>query len=447
MDEKKIVSISVLLISILRGVLILLLFTVLFFCKRKEKQLLNNKYNVIVKTLNQVDSLLKVDGGYFWNKNLKGPILFVNRKTREFVANENDSQQTFEKEGSLFKGVLPKEVNISNTDLYWKQKHWTMIMLPLPKDKYARNNLVIHELFHRIQDEIGFENLSESDNSHLDTYYGRVLLKLELEALKVALKTSNKESAKEHIMNALKFREIRQESNAIKFAENSLELNEGLTEYTALRLSGRNDTQIKRHLLSSIDNYKNVKTFVRSFAYQTIPAYGYLLSKYKKNWHRKVNSKTNISDIFRSHLALKAPKRISLNDVKNLEVYSYQSIKKVELHRENERIANIKKYKKMFIDNATLKIVFESMNISFNPNNLIPLEDFGTVYPTLRITDNWGILDVEKGALLSSDWKSVKVTLPLVITDNQIKGNGWELELKKSWKLSKSKKGYELKKQ
>jgi hypothetical protein len=36
----------------------------------------------------------------------------------------------------------------------------------------------------------------------------------------------------------------------------------------------------------------------------------------------------------------------------------------------------------------------------------------GTVYPTVRITDKWGILEVYAGALMSPDWKQVTVAAP-----------------------------------
>ena len=60
------------------------------------------------------------------------------------------------------------------------------------KDKHIRNNLIIHELFHSKQEKLGFKNLSEANNGHLDTYKRRLLLRLELEALKKALQTENK---------------------------------------------------------------------------------------------------------------------------------------------------------------------------------------------------------------------------------------------------------------
>ncbi len=151
---------------------------------------------IIAETFSEVDSLLKIDDGKFWNHKLYGPILIVDPNTRIFFANENNSSNQFKKINSVFTDTLPNELNIANTALNWENKRWSMIMLPLPEDKIVRNNLVIHELFHRIQPEIGFENLQEQNNGNLDTYEGRILLKLELQALKKALTSDNENSKK-----------------------------------------------------------------------------------------------------------------------------------------------------------------------------------------------------------------------------------------------------------
>lgn len=86
------------------------------------------------------------------------------------------------------------------------------------------------------------------------------------------------------------------------------------------------------------------------------------------------------------------------------------------------------------------------MNIRFSPGDLIPFKDIGTVYQNIRITDNWGILLVEKDALIGKRWKKVIVSEPTEISDKIIKGDGWKLELNKDWKLEKIKESYILKK-
>ena len=68
--------------------------------------------------------------------------------------------------------------------------------------------------------------------------------------------------------------------------------------------------------------------------------------------------------------------------------------------------------------------------MSFDYLSMVPLDDKGTVYPTIRITDNWGILDVSEGALVAADWRNVILSEPDSITATKVSGKGWKLDLK-----------------
>ncbi|ULT23417.1 hypothetical protein KUH03_30125 [Sphingobacterium sp. E70] len=68
-------------------------------------------------------------------------------------------------------------------------------MLPLPEHRDDRINLLAHESFHRIQPELGFK-LNNANNNHLDEKDGRISLRLEFEALKKALASSDKKEIK-----------------------------------------------------------------------------------------------------------------------------------------------------------------------------------------------------------------------------------------------------------
>ncbi len=405
-----------------------------------------NKNEISKKIFFEVDSLLKTDNGKFWDKPLYGPIIFIDPETREFIANENNSSDKFRKINSVFSDTLPNDINIANTALNWENKRWTMVMLPLPIDKTSRNNLVIHELFHRIQPEIGFEDLEELNNGHLDTYEGRLLLIFELQALKKALSAENDSLRKLHLTNAFTFRNKRQTNEERKNAENSLEINEGLAEYTAIMLSGRNENDMKLHLTNGVNQFYDNPSFVRSFAYQTLPIYGYLLSLRKINWHKEISRSTNLTDFFIKSFAIETSTNISFELIAKENDYDYENIAKKEKARENGRLEKITKFKTTFLKQPTLKLYFENMNISFDPRNITPLENFGTVYPTMRVTDNWGILSVKNGALLGSNWESVIVSAPTEISDEIVKGDGWTLELKNGWKVNKVENKFELKK-
>ncbi len=75
------------------------------------------------------------------------------------------------------------------------------------------------------------------------------------------------------------------------------------------------------------------------------------------------------------------------------------------------------------------------MSVQFDPRTLLPLDDLGTVYPEIRISDVWGILEASKGVLVKGEWGAAVVTAPTDTTGSLIKGDGWSLELKPGWKL------------
>lgn len=399
------------------------------------------------KVFFEIDSLLKMDNGELWNQQLYGPILFVDKESRAFIANQNNVEEDINRINAVFQDILPEELNIANTAINWKGKRWSMVMLPLPEDRRVRDNLIIHELFHRAQPEIGLEVKQESSNAHLDSFEGRVLLKLELEALKRAINAPNKVITKMHIANALLFRENRYVTDDIKKEENLLELNEGLAEYTGVMLSGRTSEQIETHLIKSIDLFYSNPTFVRSFAYQTIPVYGYLLSKEDKNWQRKITINTNLSELFTSGFDLQMVEDIPYQELAKENDYNYQSIKDEEKERELERVAKLERLKRKFLKEPTLTLYFKNMNISFDPRNITPIEDIGTVYPNLRVTDEWGILSVDNGALLSANWGSVIISYPSQIENSLVYGDGWTLELNEGWKVNELNGSFELIKQ
>ncbi|MFQ5637865.1 MAG: hypothetical protein ACE5IR_07690 [bacterium] len=125
-----------------------------------------------------------------------------------------------------------------------------MIIWPLPEDKYERASLIVHELFHRIQDKIGLPAKNPTNN-HLDEKDGRILIQLEWQALKQALNETGEKQI-EDIKSALIFRELRRKIylNADSL-ERCLELNEGLAEYTGVKLSSH--SEIQRIYLIALD--------------------------------------------------------------------------------------------------------------------------------------------------------------------------------------------------
>ena len=403
------------------------------------------KYGNIFKDLK---TYLTKENGKLWNHQLYGSLLFVNQDNRTIIANEKDTKGVLTKDGEIYTGILPNEINIANTAFDWNGKRWTMVMLPLPEDYNERLNLLTHELFHRIQPEIGFASLHQKSCSHLDNIEGRIYLKLELEALKKALATNNENKQKEHVKNALFFRIYRHQIfPSAKETENLLELNEGLAEYTGTTLSGRNEKELKTHYIQAIEKLYENPTFVSSFAYRTIPVYGYFMKHNDKIWNLKISEKTNLTDFIIEYFNVSSSENLKDSVFQIRNDYNYSKINDFETKRDKKQKELLAILDNKFQENPILDIPFQNMNISYNPSNLIPYRDLGTVYPNLRITDNWGILTAEKGALVGKNWGKVTVSAPTKITDKLIEGDGWKLELNSDWKLVKIKENYTLKKE
>jgi hypothetical protein len=381
-----------------------------------------------------------------WNIDLYGPILLVDPKSRIVYSNFPDSIGILKQDGEIFSGILPINVNIANTAINWSGKSWAMIMLPLPENKLERLDLLSHELFHRSQPLLGFK-MNNPANSHLDQKEGRVSLRLELEALRQALGAKSKSEISRNLTNALYFRNNRYSiyQNA-KSSENSLELNEGLATYTGIFMSGRDNNQIVEYFENKITEFQNYPTFVRSFAYLTIPLYGILLSKSDKYWNKQIDNNTNLTDFFIKSFNLSIPENQGVDIINQ---YGFSKINPDETKRE-ERIKQLTvEYKAKFIEQPHLEIRFEKMSVSFDPRNIMPIEGYGTVYPTLRVSDNWGILTVSNGALLGTNWDKITVCEPTLINKDKVVGNGWTIDLNTGYFVEKnsSDKNYSLKKQ
>ncbi|MBR8536927.1 hypothetical protein KDU71_15245 [Carboxylicivirga sediminis] len=425
--------------------IIILTLIILCGCSSKKQNTVVSQSDWKQATLafSKLNEVLKTENGQTWNHSLQGPLMLVNRESRVIIANEKDDTNELSKQGALYVGKLPENINIANTAFDWNGKQWTMVALPLPETNAERLSLLIHESFHRIQPIVGFDSIYEVPSVHLDTKDGRIYLKLEIEALKRALNTSHPAT---HIKNALLFRQYRYQlfPEAPK-AENSLEILEGLAEYTGSILSQRSDSELKEHYTSQIDWFYTLPTFVRSFAYFTTPVYGYLMHQTDEGWNRQITKDTNLSEYLFAFFEV--PQQVLTKEaIMQLGTdYGIDSIIDLETQREIKKELQKRSYRTTFLSDSVVVIGLEKMSIGFNPSNIMPLDSLGTVYPNLRITDNWGILEVDScGALVSPSWDKVTISYPEIITDTLIVGRGWRLKLNDEWKLDKADVRYKM---
>ncbi len=374
------------------------------------------------------------DNGRLWGVSLCAPMLLVDRKTRTVVANQADKEGILTKDGNVFVGQLPAKVNIANTATEWAGVKWTMVIFPLPEDKIRRANLLAHEMWHRVQNDIGFPS-SGAANNHLDSRDGRMWLQLEWRALAAALMSRGKQRH-QAIADALLFRAYRRAVfPQAASEEREMEMHEGLAEYTGVRLSG--SPNLNQYVVDKdLKEAAQKQTFVRSFAYASGPAYGILLDETKTNWRNNLKKEDDLGSLLQKRLSIKLPQNIEQAAELRAKNYDSDKLRAFETERENNRQKLLAEYRAKLVDGAVLELPILRMSMQMNPGTLVPLEPIGTVYPDIRIVDAWGILTVTKGALIKSDFSKIYVSAPSSLSAPSIQGDGWTLELNAGWTVA-----------
>ncbi len=395
-------------------------------------------FGLAQKYFKEARAICTRDHGELWGKSLCGPMLFVDPQSRAVVANQSDREGRLTPKGDIFAGRLPESENIANTATPWAGVKWTMIMWPLPENPQARARLMLHELYHRIQEEIGVPGGNPS-NAHLDTREGRIWLQLEWRALRMALMQRGAERRKA-LQDALLFRAYRRGLfPAAASEEEALEMNEGLAEYTGVKLRGTTDSETVVYVSKRLEDAPKRPSFVRSFAYETGPAYGLLLDASGANWRKRLKPGADLGTLLQESFSVHLPANLKEQAEKRAKSYDGDALRAAETDRENSREKQMAEYRARLVDGPTLLVPLSGeVRYSFDPNNLLPLGDLGTIYPTLRVTDEWGVLTVSNGALLvRQDGRvaRVYVSAPANPQARPLQGDGWTLELKPGWKL------------
>jgi hypothetical protein len=386
------------------------------------------------RALQEANELCGRDNGALWGISLCGPLLLVDPATRLVVANQADLENQLKSNADSFVGKLPEQINIANTAVDWAGTKWTMIMLPLPADKDRRASLMAHEMWHRVQHDLGIPE-SAAANSHLDTRDGRYWLQLEWRALAAALQTKGSgqiEAETDALLFRTRRREIFPETAG---PESEMELSEGLAEYTGVKLSGNPDPA--RFVVDvELKEAPAKNTFVRSFAYATGPAYGLLLDETGADWRAATRARRDLGDLLLERTGIKLPQDIEAAANDRAKKYGGAELGAKEDRREEARRELAKNHRQRFVEGGVLVLPLHKMNMQFDPGNLMPLDSLGTVYPSIRIVDDWGILTVSKGgALMSGDFTRVTLPAPTKTAGAIIEGDGWNLRLNSGWSV------------
>lgn len=344
------------------------------------------------------------DNGKLWGKTLYGPTMFVDAQTRNLVANQQNKENTLEQKGDLFFGQLPEDIIIANTSFDYCGENWTCVIWDNNRDLLTSTQILIHESWHRIQDEIGLHACGSS-NQHLDETEGELLLKLELTILKNLLQNDSKD-LKEGLVDAMTVRKMRQ-TMFPNNNENQFECHEGMAEYTAYKLLPLdNDNEKVRRGLASAAIMKGMDNsgFGNSFAYLTGPAYGLLLDELVPDWRKSICAGKTLPDVISTIVPI--PDSVDNEDIEAIKArYNATEYLNKERTRLEARDKEDAALRARFNNSKWLVIPNDGVNFGFNPSErLVAYDTIGVIYNTMQLTGEFGTIMVENGIIRTNNW-------------------------------------------
>ena len=228
-----------------------------------------------------------------WATPLTTPLLIVDPATRRAVSSVPDSAGVMVRDGSLYSAPIPNEVQLANTSLKWAGRTWAMVLTPLPADSVERGILLMHEVWHSTQSQLGIP-VATPDNPHLATASGRTWMRVEGRALDAALASSGTEQRRA-IADAIAARQLRRAAApGSDLTERQLELTEGLAEYTGIVVVvvPAERAQVGRDRLARLEAEGSL---VRSFPYATGAAWALLLDMINPGWREYLTPATDLA--------------------------------------------------------------------------------------------------------------------------------------------------------
>lgn len=380
------------------------------------------------------------DHGTLWGQELYGPLLFMDPETHAVVANQPDREGKLAPRDGVFAGKLPPEIAPANTAIQWAGVDWTMVIWPPPELRQPRVRLLMHECFHRVAPHIGLPG-ADASPSHLDSREGRIWLEMEWRALEQAMWRQGAARQKA-VADALYFRAYRRSLfPRAAVQENVLEMNEGLAEYTGVKLSTASPEEFAMvedaTLRQASTRHPN---FVRSFAYDSGPAYGLLLDAAGTPWRKNLTPQSDLGTLLAHASRIEVPAVKEDEALRRAGSYDGEEIIALETKRDRDRQARLASVRQRFIAGPVLVLpVGAQFGYGFDPNHVLGVDENSTVYEGGQVSDVWGVLQAPGGFLMvrgTTQVIRVQVPAPASAQERPIKGEGWTLELAPGWTLA-----------
>jgi hypothetical protein len=367
----------------------------------------------------EATKLCKRDAGRLWGVSLCGPMVIVDQRTGTRATSQPEPE-----------GPPPRLPGFVDGPVSWGGVRWfsfPLYMLP-ENDADARQQLMLHGLFHHIQPELGLMT-SDGFNEHLDTLEGRVWMQLEWRALRRAVESSGSDRA-EAIADALAFRrERRRRFPGAADNERRDEIREGLASYTGVAAWANSPADAHRAAASALAGGESQPSFVGNFEAASGPAYGVLLDDLLPGWRRQVRGTSDLGDLLAS-----ATNRPPTTDVAVAAArYDGATLRTAEEARDRAQQVRVAELRRRFVDGPVLTMPAGGSGTS-DTTGSVGIPGVGTVFfRNFTRSAQWGRLNANNGVLRSADGTTLSVPVTGPLEGTTLQGDGWSATLNSGW--------------
>src|SRR5215467_3966987 len=362
----------------------------------------------------EVTKLCERDAGRLWGVSLCGPMVIVDPATGTRATSQPEPE-----------GPPPRFSGSADGPVTWGGARWFAFPLyMLAGGADARQQNMLHGLFHRIQPELGFIT-DDGYNEHLDTLEGRVWLQLEWRALRRAFESSGSDRA-EAIADALAFRrERRRRFPSAADNERRDEIREGLASYTGIAAWANSPAYAHRAAASAAAGGEMQSSFVGNFEAASGPAYGVLLDDLLPGWHRQVRGTSDLGDLLASAINRPPTTDVAVAAAR----YDGATLRTAEEVRDRAQQVRVAELRRRFVDGPVLTMPAAGSGTS-DTTGSVGMPGAGTVFfRNFTLSAQWGRLNANNGVLRAADGNTLSVPVSGPLDGTTLQGDGWSATL------------------
>lgn len=368
----------------------------------------------------EADTLCRRDNSQLWGVSLCGPMVIADRASSTRATNAPAPD-----------GPVPPLIGLVNAPVQWGGQRWAAyVWSAIPTaETQVRGRLLIHELFHRVQPQLGMY-LIQPSNDHLDQLEGRYWLRLEWRALAKAISAETTERISS-INDALGFRAMRRRQFPdLVVREHADEIREGLAQYTGTVVAAASPGIARADAIRQLGDVEREVTYVRTFAYPSGAAYGVLLDLYDPGWTRRFSPSSDLGALLATAAGATPTQDVDAAALR----YGGRTLRAEEVQRDTEQKARVAELRRKYVDGPVV-IVPRASGAMLVTTGATPIPDIGTVYREYRLTAAWGTIAATNGLLDATGDATLRVVGPATIVGNTLRGDGWEITVASGWKV------------